>query len=259
MSTTHLADCLVSSLSDCFPPRLGREAYSLIKRRLRSEGFFDSFHAEEVFSIALTNALKYLRTHGPSEIRNPEAWFHTLCRRACIAYLQNDAVKSQYTLLSVLDGHVELSAADTSLADDRILMVIRRAIQQLRPRLQQLIVLDLIECRPPAQIQKAMQIPSNGVFRKLKHEAFRGLREAVRAFIDEGGAGQFLVNFHMSDRELGDRIPERRTGLAVVAERAGRTPMAGKCHGVGHGISHKARAQAVPTQLARAVANQAGA
>lgn len=253
MRQTHLADSLVSSLSERFPPELGHEAYRLIKKRLRSEGFFDDFHAEEVLSMALTSAMKYLRNHEEGEIRSPRAWFHTLCRHACVEYLKHQRLTTlTFSLSSVIAGEVELSAA--FLPEESTLIALRRAIQQLRPRLQQLIILDLVECLPPAKIQEAMQLPSNGAFRKLKHEAFRGLREAVRVLIDKG-IGQ-LFYYPMSDRELGGQIPERRT---VGAECAGRTPPAGECRGVGQIISDKARAQAVPTELARTVASQGGA
>jgi hypothetical protein len=65
------ADRLVASLSDCFgvrvPPQLGSEAYDLIQRNLRAEGLLDDFHAEEVFSMALTYAVQILHTHGGGE------------------------------------------------------------------------------------------------------------------------------------------------------------------------------------------------
>jgi DNA-directed RNA polymerase specialized sigma24 family protein len=183
------ADRLVASLSEYFadhlPPQLGSEAYSHIKRRLRSEGFLDNSDAEDVFSTALTNALRYLRQHGGGEIRQPRAWFHALCRRACVDFLKDSAVRATYTLSSVIDGETELSG-DTTLSDERAQVMIHRAIEQLRPRYQQFIILDLVECQPSATIQVTMNLPSNGAYRKLKHESFMALREAIRRLIDKG-------------------------------------------------------------------------
>jgi DNA-directed RNA polymerase specialized sigma24 family protein len=187
-----LANGLVSSLSGYFedlPSGLGREVYGAIKKRLRSEGFLDSFHAEEVLQMALTSAVKYLKRNGGGKIRQPRAWFHALGRRACIDYLKDLTVQSSCSLSSVMDDAVGLS--NTTLTDQQVLLLLRQAIQQLRPRHQRLIQLDLVECQTPAKIQESLQLPSNGAFRKLKYEAFSALREAFHALI-AGGISQLL-------------------------------------------------------------------
>jgi DNA-directed RNA polymerase specialized sigma24 family protein len=180
-------DTLVAALCTYFgdrvPPHLGREAYFLTKRRLAAEGYPDRYHAEEVFAMALTNAIKYLSSHGGEAIRQPRAWFHTLCRRACASYLKDLTLQTTYTLSSVIEGE---GFIDSAMSDQQSLRLVRQAIAQLKPRHQQLINLDLVLCLAPARIQEEMHLPSNGAFRVLKHEAFAALREAVRALIDSG-------------------------------------------------------------------------
>jgi len=180
-------DTLVASLctylGDRVPQHLGREAYCVTKRRLMAEGFPDRYHAEEAFSMALTNAIKYLSSHGGDKIRQPRAWFHTLCRRACVDYLKDLTVQSTYTLSSLIEGE---GLVDPSVSDERTLRLVRRAFEQLKPRHRQLVELDLVKCLPPAKIQEEMGLPTNGAFRVLKHEAFVALREALRVLIDSG-------------------------------------------------------------------------
>ncbi|HVR12057.1 MAG TPA: hypothetical protein VMW75_28700, partial [Thermoanaerobaculia bacterium] len=72
-----------------------------------------------------------------------------------------------------------------------------------------LIVLDLVECLSPAQIQQAMQLPSNGAFRKLKHEAFTALREVIRRELGGGAESTYLF--------LGGGASVRKPGRAPAA------------------------------------------
>jgi len=174
---------LVSALSayfgdDRLPPRLGGEVFLIIRKRLRSEGLFDCGHAEEVLSIALTNAVKYLQRHGGEEVRQPRAWLHMLCRRACIDYLKEVATHDLPKLPRPADCELELLDS-AAVSEEYALASIHRAIQLLRPRHRWLIFLDIIECQSPNEIQVNMQLASNGAFRKLKHEAFLALREAI--------------------------------------------------------------------------------
>jgi DNA-directed RNA polymerase specialized sigma24 family protein len=183
------ADRLVSSLSVYFradlPPHLGREAFNVIKTRLRSEGYLDPYHTEEVFSKALGDAVKYLHRHGDTDIQHPRAWFRVLCRRVGTEYLTEMTMQTAYSLNSVLEGDAELSQA-SPLSEERSLEIIRQAIAQLPPRYHQLITLDLIESLPPAKIQKAMQLKTKSYFLKLKSEAFSALRRAIQILIEEG-------------------------------------------------------------------------
>jgi len=43
--------------------------------------------------------------------------------------------------------------------------------------------MDLYECLTAPEIQKKMGIRSHGYFKKLKHEAFKALREALKAML----------------------------------------------------------------------------
>jgi DNA-directed RNA polymerase specialized sigma24 family protein len=254
-----LADRLVSSLSEYFddrlPPSLGREAYGLIKKQLRRAGLFDDCHAEEVLSMALTDAIGYLRRHeGGAGIRQPRAWFHTLCRHTCSKYLRRHVTSgTSYAYPLWMEAEAEL-LSDASLSEEHIFTVLRQALKHLRARQQQFIVLELVECLPPAKLREVMQLPSDGAFRKLKHEAFTALRGAILAHIDgQLRAGRRTPIPEPDGRNCSD-------GLAV-AQRGNRTSVAGnpdvaQTHAQASGSGDQTRVQAVPAGSARVVAGQ---
>jgi DNA-directed RNA polymerase specialized sigma24 family protein len=215
-------DRLVSSLScyfdaDLLPPKLGSDLYGLVWRRLRYEGYPDRFHVEEVFSMALINALRHLCQHGGANIRQPLAWFRVLWLRACIDYLKALAVHRRHNLLPLLEG--EILFFDTTLTEERTLAAIRRAVKRLRPRHRKLVVLELLERLPSAEIEAAMRLPSNGAFRKLKHEAFRALRDALVHDLGEPGSAG-LSSFS----EPRNRFVQRSTDLAATKCDHGTAP-----------------------------------
>lgn len=160
-------------------PELGRELYLTIRRRLRANCYLGEEHADEVFQQTLCDAFSYLSRNGGAAIRHTRGWLHRISRNATLHYLEaRSEVDSPATtsLDTLLEGKAQL--ADTPSAGDD-LALIRRAIAGLRPRHQQIIRLELVDCLEDAESQKEMGIESNAYFRKLKCEAHHALRDEI--------------------------------------------------------------------------------
>ena len=190
MEPAHRANTLFHEAFDPFfqdplPPNLGSELFRTGLKQLHAQGLHNEEDGEEAFSTMMVNALDYLRRNGASTIQNPRAWFHAICRNAVRRYVAETLRQDALTFDMLLGG--ESSLLDTGLySEERILKVIRKAIQGLPPRYREFILLDLEEALPPREIQERMEIKSYGYFRKLKHEAFSALRAAIKALVENG-------------------------------------------------------------------------
>ncbi len=161
-------------------PELGREIYLTIRRRLRANRYLGEEHADEVFQQTLCDAFLYLSRHGGAAIRHTRGWLHRVSRNATLHYLEArsevDSPAITTSLDTLLEGEAQL--ADTSSTSDDLELV-RRAIAGLRPRHQQIIRLELVDCLEDAESQKEMGIDSNAYFRKLKCEAHHALKNEL--------------------------------------------------------------------------------
>jgi DNA-directed RNA polymerase specialized sigma24 family protein len=167
------------------PLHLGSETFRTTRNRLRLEGFTDPDHTQEVFARALTKSLEYLHKHGGPSVRQPRAWFHGICRHETTHYLMEMAAHDSGSVLSLIEGETDVLNADL-YNPEKVGALLRQAIQELSPRHRELILLDLVQRLPPAEIEKTMGIHSHGYFLKLKSEAFSALKHAVKALIEQG-------------------------------------------------------------------------
>lgn len=190
MDPAHRANTLFHEafapfFEDPLPPDLGRELFRTGLKQLHAQGLHNEQDGEEVFSRMMMNALDHLRRNGASSIRNPRAWFHAICRNAVRRYVAETVQQDALTFDMLLGG--ERNLLDTGLySEERILKLIRHAIQDLPPRYKEFILLDLEQALSPQEIQEQMEIRSYGYFRKLKHEAFSALRAAIKALVENG-------------------------------------------------------------------------
>lgn len=168
-------------------PSLGREIFGSIRSSsLRSEGLDDEYHAEEIFSRVILDALTYLRRHGGSEVANPRAWLHMIRRRATTRYIQQEShyahKRGARVLEQLLEGRLALSEVQNQDQDqDQVMVLVCQAMKELRPRQREVIALDLVQGLTSDQIRERMKIRSSGYYRKLKCEAFASLRKALQA------------------------------------------------------------------------------
>lgn len=184
----RLAETLVSrTLSPFFGESvtsgLGREIYATIRSRLRYRGIADPYHAEEILALTLFHAFNHLKDNRRHVIENPRAWLHEIARNTLVRYLKKNPQFDSETIYQVLEGEIELP----EFSDEKVLNIVRKAIEGLPPRYQQLIQLDLVEGLSSQEIQEQMSIKSYGYFRKLKSEAFSGLRKAIQSVLAKEG------------------------------------------------------------------------
>jgi len=186
----HVADTIVREtftpyFLETLPPCLGREIYLSIRRRLRTESYLSDEHADEVFQRVVVSAYSYLARHGGHKIRHTRGWLHRISVNATLRYLkERSKERSRFetptttNLTELLEGESQLPDDDS--ADNNIdLDLVHRAIDNLRPRHQEILRLQMVESLPDPEIQQRMSISSNAYFRKLKCEATKALRAAL--------------------------------------------------------------------------------
>lgn len=181
----HSAEAIVQeALTQYFttplPPRLGREIYLTIRRRLRASRYMSIEHADDVFQQTLCDAVSYLKKHGGGgAVRHTRGWLHRISLNATRHYLTAQSSTDSPAVVSLdalLDGEVQLPD-NSSSGDD--LATVRRAIARLRRRHQEVIRLELLDGLDSQAIQKRMRIASYSYFRKLKCEAYQALRHEI--------------------------------------------------------------------------------
>lgn len=160
----------------------------MICKRLKYEGLDIGTHAEEIFDTSLSNALKHLKKHGGASVAYPNSWFKAIVRNETTRYLRQMHSSHLVWLEDVLAGGEIITQPSEEIDSDReaVMDLVRDGIEKLTPRQRELILYDLADRFTPSEIQDKMGIRSKGYFRKLKCEAFKALREAVKALIDEG-------------------------------------------------------------------------
>jgi len=166
-----------------FPKDLGRKGYLSIRRLLVPEAMNDDTHAEEIFDRALSKAYAFLHENGGEAVRSPQAWFLRICRNETIRYLIE--LSPRIPLESLLEGD-EKYTRQPSRSQARLFQLLLDTIAELPPRHRELLRLDICECLSADEIQRKMGIRSTNYFRRLKSEAFKALRLAFKAIIEQG-------------------------------------------------------------------------
>lgn len=181
VADTIVQETFTRYFSEALPPRLGREIYLSIRRRLQTESYSGDEHADEVFQRVVVNAYSYLERHGGHEIRHTRGWLHRISVNATLRYLKERSrfdTSTTTDLAELLEGESQLPDDDS--ADHNIdLDLVHRAIDSLRPSYQEILRLQMSESLPDPEIQQCMKIASNAYFRKLKCEALKALRAAI--------------------------------------------------------------------------------
>jgi DNA-directed RNA polymerase specialized sigma24 family protein len=179
MRHARAADLEVQALSLRFDLSLkesqGSKVYFAVRRRLCAHGVFANERAWEAFQTGIEDAYAFLHEHGHAGIRAPSSWLFAVCRNAAVHYLQENVFARREPLSDALAGKSPL----LSTLDERTLEWVRGIILGLAPSHRRFILLDLLECRSPAEICEALEIPSAAAFRARKSRAFAALRKAL--------------------------------------------------------------------------------
>lgn len=165
--------------SEELPPYLGREILLAIRRRLRVAGrYLGDEHVDEVFQRVVVEAYSYLARHGSNEVRHVRGWLHRISIRVTRSYLL-EYFRFDSLTTSSLNAAVDSEIQPLDDSNDELLRRVSEAINNLKPRYQEVVRLDLIERLPSAEVQERMRIASFAYFRRLRCEALKALRKEI--------------------------------------------------------------------------------
>lgn len=166
-------------------PNLGSVASSEIRCRLQRERHDVGTHVEEIFSNGITSSLSFLTRKGGASVRDPNKWFRRICWHETTEYMISLDRRNHRRLDDLMEG-IQVLTTPPTLSDEEIYPIINLAIARLRPQHRRLILLDLVACKSPEEIQGILGLESISYFRKVKSEAFSALRVAIKALIEKG-------------------------------------------------------------------------
>lgn len=167
------------------PQQSGRAFAGTIRNVISRAGVRGEHHVEDAFSVFIINVCAYLGRYPATRIEQPVHFLHRSAGNTARRYLDQLRVTGSKVTDPLDEAQVERVAGKDGLGElnrSYLRGEILAALETLPARYSELLQLDLIEELSPLEIQMQMGIGSENYFRKLKCEAFKALRNALKGF-----------------------------------------------------------------------------